>query len=300
MPALPGVGYEEEIEAVRKRLEALGDISSVTGAWETVGLARAPRRPQFLDYLPYLAPDFVELHGDRFGGDDAAIVGGLGSMDGRAVMLIGHQKGRDLKERQRCNFGMAGPSGYRKAQRLAITAERLGLPVVTIVDTPGAFPGLEAERQGQAGAIARSLQVWAGLAVPTVGVVIGEGGSGGALALALCDRVFMLENAVYSVITPEGCAAILWRDVSAAPQAAEALRLTAVDLLELGLTDGIISEPRGGAHGHVRTVARRISKWVTQSIQELEEVPAGPRRAARWQRYLSVGVPTEGEPTSVI
>lgn len=267
------------------------DYSS--GAWKTVEAARAPRRPQFLDLIAHLAPDFLELHGDRCGGDDPAIVGGLGSIDGRAVMLIGHQKGRDLKERQFRNFGMASPSGYRKVQRLALTADRLGLPVVTFVDTPGALPSLDAERHGQAGAIARTLQVFAGLTVPTVAVIIGEGGSGGALALALCDRVFMLENAIYSVITPEGCAAILWRDIKATPQAAEALRLTARDLLELGLIDGIIAEPRGGAQGHVRGTARRIVKQVLGAIQQLEGIPAAGRVRQRWQRYLSVGVPKE-------
>lgn len=290
LPALSGVGYEEEIARIRQQLEALEQLSSPTPSWKTVTLARAQNRPQFLDYVAYLAPDFIELRGDRVGDDDPAIVGGVGSLDGRAVMLIGHQKGHDLKERQLRNFGMARPSGYRKAQRLALTAERLGLPVVTLVDTPGANPGLDAERGGQAGAISRSLQVWAGLKVPTVAFIIGEGGSGGALALALCDRVFMLENAIYSVITPEGCAAILWRDAAAAPRAAEALRLTADDLLELGLIDGIVPEPRGGAQGHARAVARRILKRALEALRDLEEMTSLERRAARRRRYLSVGV----------
>jgi len=289
LPALPGVGYEEEIAKVQGRLESLEGLGSPTAAWKTVSMARAQNRPQVLDYIPYLAPDFVELHGDRVGGDDHAIVGGVGSLDGRAVVLVGHQKGHDLKERQLRNFGMARPEGYRKAQRLFLTAERLGLPVITLVDTPGAFPGLDAERAGQAGAIARTLQVLAGLKVPTVAFVIGEGGSGGALALALCDRVFMLENAIYSVITPEGCAAILWRDAAAAPRAAEALRLTADDLLELGLIDGIVPEPRGGAPGHARTMARRMLKAAVDALAQLRELTPAELCAARRRRYLAIG-----------
>ncbi len=290
LPALSGVGYEEEITKVRLELEALDDLEASTAAWKTVAMARAQSRPQFLDYIAHLAPDFVELRGDRLGGDDAAIVGGVGSLDGRAVMLIGHQKGHNLKERQRCNFGMARPQGYRKAQRLALTAARLNLPIITLVDTPGASPSIDAERGGQAGAIAQTLRVWTGLAVPTIAFITGEGGSGGALALALCDRVFMLENAVYSVITPEGCAAILWRDAAAAPRAAEALKITADDLLELGLIDGIVPEPWGGAHGHARTMARRILKRATEALQDLEEVSAHDRIRARRQRFLSMGI----------
>lgn len=290
LPALPGIGYEEEIAEVQGKLQALEGLGLPTAAWKTVAIARAQKRPQFLDYIPYLAPDFVELHGDRVGGDDRAIVGGVGSLDGRTVVFVGHQKGHDLKERQLRNFGMARPEGYRKAQRLFLTAERLNLPVVTLVDTPGAFPGLDAERGGQAWAISRTLQVLAGLKVPTVAFIIGEGGSGGALALALCDRVFMLKNAIYSVITPEGCAAILWRDAAAAPRAAEALQLTACELLELGLIDGIVPEPRGGAAGRARTMARRILKLAVDTLTELRGLKSSELCVARRRRYLAVGL----------
>jgi len=252
-------------------------------------LARHQARPQTLDYIEHSFPDFVELHGDRLKADDESIIGGLASLGARTVMVIGHQKGHDLKERQRRNFGMARPEGYRKAQRLALLAEKFNMPVVTLVDTPGAFPGADAEEGGQAGAIARSLEVFSSLAVPTVAVIIGEGGSGGALALALCDRVYMLENAIYSVIAPESCAAIIWRDSSEAQLAAEALRMTAPDLLALGVIDGIIPEPRKGAHRHHRAMAKVVLRQVEAAVLELEGFSPWERRKLRRLKYLAMG-----------
>jgi len=289
LPSLPGVGYSEEIKTIQARLEALRDRKPSGLAWKTVERARHPSRPQTLDYLEHAFPDFVELHGDRLRGDDPAIVGGMASLDGRSLMIIGHQKGHDLKERQHRNFGMARPEGYRKAQRLARLADKFRLPVLTLVDTQGAFPGADAEEGGQAGAIARTMEVFAGLSVPTVAVVIGEGGSGGALALAVCDRVYMLENAWYSVITPEGCAAILWRDAAEADQAAEALRLTASDLLELEVIDGVISEPRKGAHKSHRATAKVVQRQVRAALVELESLSTAERRKERRLRYLGMG-----------
>jgi acetyl-CoA carboxylase carboxyl transferase subunit alpha len=289
LPSLPGVGYGEEIRRIEERLEELRERRPSGAAWKQVERARHKDRPQTLDYLSHIFPDFSELHGDRLAGDDPAIVAGMATLDGRTVMVFGHQKGHDLKERQARNFGMARPEGYRKVQRLALMAEKFLLPVITFVDTPGAFPGADAEEGGQAGAIARTLQVFAGLAVPTVGVVIGEGGSGGAVAMALCDRVYMLENAIYSVITPEGCAAILWRDATEAPDAAEALRLTAADLYELGVVDGIIQEPRKGAHKHHRATAKVVQRQLEEALRELEVISPADRKASRRRKYLALG-----------
>lgn len=289
MPSLPGVGYSEEIETIQARLEELRDRSTSSAAWRTVELARHQARPQTLDYLEHAFPDFVELKGDRLRADDPAIVGGMASLGSRTVMVIGNQKGHDLKERQRRSFGMARPEGYRKAQRLALLAEKFNMPVVTLIDTPGAFPGADAEEGGQAGAIARSLEVFSSLAVPTVAVVIGEGGSGGALALAVCDRVYMLENAIYSVIAPESCAAIIWRDSAEAQLAADALRLTAPDLLALGVIDGIIPEPRKGAHRHHRAMAKVLVRQVEAALVELEQLSPWDRRKIRRLKYLAMG-----------
>lgn len=289
MPSLPGVGYSEEIQKIEAQLAALQDRGPAGDAWKRVEKARHQQRPQMLDYVAHAFPDFMELHGDRLRADDQAIIGGMATLDGRTIMLIGHHKGHDLKERQAHNFGMARPEGYRKAQRLALMAQKFQMPVVTLVDTQGAFPGAEAEQGGQAGAIAKTLQVFAGLTVPTVALVIGEGGSGGALALALCDRVYMLENAIYSVITPEGCAAILWRDAAEADQAAEALRLTAPEILELGVIDGIVPEPRKGAHKAHRAMAKVVSRQIEAALRELEAVPAAERRRERRLKYLALG-----------
>jgi acetyl-CoA carboxylase carboxyl transferase alpha subunit len=258
-------------------------------AWNTVQIARHQERPHTLDYIAQSLPDFLELQGDRLHGDDKAIVGGLGTLGERRIVLIGHQKGRTLKERQERSFGMGRPEGYRKAVRLARLAEKFGLPVVTLVDTPGAYPGKDAEEGGQAGAIARSLEVFANLAVPTVAVVTGEGGSGGALALALTDRVLMLENSVYSVISPEGCAALLWRDSAEGPRAAEALRLGASDLLDLGLIDAVIPEPTGGAHTDHRVTIKRVMREVQLALSELERLDPGERLRLRRNKYLAMG-----------
>lgn len=289
MPSLPGVGYSEEIRKIEERLEALKDREDHSAAWKTVELARHKDRPQTLDYIKHGFPDFVELHGDRLRFDDPAIVGGMATLDGRSVMVMGHQKGHDLKERQHRNFGMPRPEGYRKAQRLASLAEKFHMPVLTLVDTPGAFPGADAERGGQAGAIAQTLRAFARVTVPTVAVVVGEGGSGGALALALCDRVYMLENAIYSVITPEGCAALLWRDASEAPQAAQALGLTASDLLRLGVVDGVINEPRKGAHKHHRATVKVVLRQVEAGIRELEGLAPPERLRLRREKFLAMG-----------
>jgi acetyl-CoA carboxylase carboxyl transferase subunit alpha len=289
LPSLPGVGYEEQIRKIEASLEALREREPSDAAWKTVQLARHQQRPQTLDYIQHAFPDFVELHGDRLGGDDPAVVGGMASFAGSTIMVIGHQKGHDLSERRLRNFGMPRPEGYRKAQRLVGLAQKFDMSVVTFVDTPGAFPGADAEEGGQAGAIAATLRAFTELTVPTVAVVIGEGGSGGALALALCDRVFILENSIYSVITPEGCAAILWRDAAEAPQAADALDLTALDLLRLGVVDAVIPEPRKGAHKHHRATAKVVSRQIHVALRELREVSPPQRRRERHTKFLAMG-----------
>ena len=258
-------------------------------AWETVQIARHPERPQTLDYIAETVPDFLELSGDRLRGDDKAVVGGLATLGKQRIVLIGHQKGHTLKERQERSFGMARPEGYRKAMRLARLAEKFGLPVVTLVDTPGAYPGKDAEEGGQAGAIARSIEVFAGLMVATVTVVIGEGGSGGALALAVADRVLMLENSWYSVISPEACAALVWRDAAEGPHAAAALRLTARDLSSLGLVDAVIPEPPGGAHTDPRVTVKRVMHEVQLALRELSRLEPDKRLRLRREKYITMG-----------
>lgn len=289
MPSLPGVGYSEEIRSIEERLEELRERQPSEVVWRVVERARHPHRPQTLDYVEHIFTDFQQLRGDRVSADDPAIIGGMGTLAGRSVMLIGQQKGHDLKERQRHNFGMARPEGYRKAQRLARLAEKFHMPVVTFVDTPGAFPGADAEEGGQAGTIARTLQVFSGLTVPTLSVILGEGGSGGAVALALTDRVYMLENSIYSVITPEGCAAILWRDASEARTAADALRITAQDLLALGAIDEIVPEPRKGAHKAHRATAKKLARALEAGLRELEELTPSERRRLRREKFLKMG-----------
>lgn len=258
-------------------------------AWEAVQLARHQDRPQTLDYIAQALPDFLELGGDRLHGDDKAVVGGFATLGSNRIVLIGHQKGHTLKERQERSFGMSRPEGYRKAMRLARLGEKFGLPVVTLVDTPGAYPGKDAEEGGQAGAIARSIETFAGLAVPTVTVIIGEGGSGGALALAVADRVFMLENSIYSVISPEGCAALVWRDAAEAPRAAAALRVGARGLFELGLIDKVIPEPPGGAHTDHQAMAKSLMEEVLLAVEELKRLDPHERLRLRREKYLSMG-----------
>ncbi len=267
----------------------MSDRQTPEQAWERVLLARHAERPQTLDYIAVAFPDFLELSGDRLHGDDKAVVAGLTTLGRRRIVLIGTQKGHTLKERQERSFGMPRPEGYRKAMRLARLGEKFGLPVVTLVDTPGAYPGKDAEEGGQAGAIARSIETFAGLTTPTVTVVIGEGGSGGALALALADRVFMLENSTYSVISPEACGALVWRDAAEGPRAAAALRVSASDLFELGLIDAVIPEPPGGAHTDHRQMANRLLREIELALDGLVDLEPAERLRLRHEKYLKMG-----------
>jgi acetyl-CoA carboxylase carboxyl transferase subunit alpha len=262
--------------------------------WQKAQVARHPDRPRFKDYVAELITDFTRLAGDRAFADDHAIQGGIGRLRGRSVMVIGQEKGSDTEERVRHNFGMARPEGYRKAVRLMRLAERFGLPVVTLVDTPGAHPGIDAEERGQAEAIARSIECCLDLTVPIVSAIVGEGGSGGAIALAAADRVLMLEHSIYSVISPEGCAAILWRAAEKAPEAAEALKFTAQDLLGLGLIDEVIAEPLGGAHRGRQTTIRSVGDAIERHLAELSGRDGPSLREARRARFLAMGRPTEG------
>jgi len=256
---------------------------------QRVQVARHPKRPYTLDYLRSVFSDFVELHGDRLFRDDPAIVGGWARLDGHTVMAIGHQKGRDTKENLRRNFGMAHPEGYRKALRLMKLAEKFHAPVVTLVDTPGAYPGIGAEERGQAEAIAHNLLEMAGLRTPILTAIIGEGGSGGALGVGLGDRVLMLENAVYSVISPEGCAAILWKDASQRERAAEALKITAQDLLQLGVIDEIVPEPPGGAHADPEAAAETLGAVLRRHLAQLGKLRIVKLLKRREEKYLSMG-----------
>src|SRR5690242_7843371 len=277
----------------RQLAELRAEIYRNLTPMQRVQVARHPRRPYTLDYLRTIFSDFVELHGDRLFRDDPAIVGGWARLDGASVMVIGHQKGRDTKENLKRNFGMAHPEGYRKALRLMELAEKFHAPVITLVDTPGAYPGLEAEERGQAEAIAHNLLAMAALRTPTIAAVIGEGGSGGALAVGLADRVLMLENSVYSVITPEGCAAILWRDASQRERAAEALKITADDLLELGVIDEIIPEPPGGAHADPEAAADAVGDALRRHARQLRKVKIEKLLKRREEKYLSMGALSE-------
>src|SRR5436189_3832047 len=290
LPLLRGARLSGELERLQRQLEKIVAEPSDEEIWRSVELARHPDRPYTLDYVDRILEDFVELHGDRARADDEALVTGLGRFDGRTIALIGHQKGRDLKERTRRNFGMAYPEGYRKAMRVMELADRHGFPLVTLVDTPGAYPGVAAEQHGQGGAIARAQAVMARLGVPTVACVIGEGGSGGAIAIALADRVLMQQHAIYSVISPEGCAAILWRDAGEARKAAAAFKPDAVHCVELGVVDGVIPEPEGGAHVDHDTAAEFLRAAVLDSLEELEGIPADELRRARREKFRRMGV----------
>ena len=282
---------QDEIQKLQKRTHQLQrEIYTHLTPIQTLQIARHPNRPSTLDYLGYLVPDFLELHGDRAFADDAAIVGGIGRLDGAPVVVIGHQKGRNVKERVKRNFGMPHPEGYRKAQRLMLLAERFGRPVITFIDTPGAYPGLGAEERGQSEAIAASLRLMARLAVPIVAVVIGEGGSGGALALGVADRILMLEHSVYSVISPEGCAAILWKSADKADDAANALKMTAKDLLALGVIDEIVPEPLGCAHRNHAAMAAALKKSIGQNLAQLSDLPSEDLLAARYEKFRKMGV----------
>ncbi|HKI94047.1 MAG TPA: acetyl-CoA carboxylase carboxyltransferase subunit alpha [Gemmatimonadales bacterium] len=285
----------QEVEPLERKLTELRtEIYSGLTPMQRVQVARHPRRPYTLDYIEALFTDFVELKGDRLFRDDPAIVGGWARLHGRPLLVLGHQKGRDTKENLQRNFGMPHPEGYRKALRMMRMAERFRVPVVTLIDTPGAYPGLGAEERGQAEAIARNLEEMAALKTVLIAVVIGEGGSGGALALGLADRVLMLENSVYSVISPEGCAAILWKDASQKERAAEALRLTAEDLLDLGVIDEIVPEPAGGAHADPAEAQRRLGRVLETHLRELETVPPEDLLARRAEKYLAMGRFAEG------
>ena len=257
--------------------------------WQISQVARHPQRPYTLDYIEYLFTEFEELHGDRNFADDHAIVGGLARFNGQTIMVIGHQKGRDTREKIHRNFGMPKPEGYRKALRLMRLAEKFGIPVVTLIDTPGAYPGIGAEERGQSEAIARNLYVMSTLNVPIVAVVIGEGGSGGALALGVADRVLMLEHSTYSVISPEGCAAILWNDGSKASEAAELLKLTAHDLFQMRIIDEVVEEPIGGAHRDPRRAAELLKESITRNLTEIREIPPQELVRLRHEKFRSLG-----------
>ncbi len=258
-------------------------------AWQRVLLARHPKRPHTLDYIERLITDFHEIHGDRLFADDAAIVCGMGFFESRPVMLVGEQKGRDTKDKLHRNFGMPKPEGYRKAIRVMQIAAKFGRPVITFLDTPGAYPGIDAEERGQAEAIARNLREMARLEIPVISICIGEGGSGGALALGVGNQVFMMENSVYSVISPESCAAIIWRDSAKAEQAAAALRLTAEDLLHLGLIDGVIPEPPGGAQENTDAAAELVRKKIRDSLEELGRLSGAELVEQRYKKFRRMG-----------
>ena len=272
---------------LRRRLAERATESDI---WDAVQLARHEKRPYTLDYVRLLLDDWVELHGDRNGADDPALVAGIGSFRGRSIAVVGQQKGRDLKQRQHRNFGMALPQGYEKAMRTFELANRLGFPVVTMIDTPGAFPGIDAEQRGQAGAIARSMLTMARIQVPSVACVIGEGGSGGALALAVSDRVLMSEHAIYSVISPEGCAAILWKDAAQARKAAVAFKPTARYCKDLGVVDAIVAEPSGGAHRDHERAAKLLGDAISEALRSIESEGPVSRRTARRAKFRSMGV----------
>ena len=289
-----GINLEDEIQQIEKKIEEERKrIFSDLTPWQRVQLARHPKRPFTLDYLQTAFKDFTELHGDRLFSDDHAMVGGFASLDGQKVMVIGTQKGRDTKENIRRNFGSAHPEGYRKALRLMRMADKFGLPIITLIDTAGAYPGVGAEERHIAEAIAVNLREMAVMEVPIIAAVIGEGGSGGALGIGVAVRVLILENAYYSVISPEGCAAILWKDRSAAPLAAEALKITAKDLLELGLVDEIIPEPLGGAHQDLPAIASTLKSSLVRHLAELQKLSGSERLRVRYAKFRAYGRFTE-------
>ncbi len=281
----------DEIAALEERLRRLQQrtYANLT-AWQRTQLARHPKRPHTADFFRLLLEEFIELHGDRLYGDDKAIIGGLARFEGQAVVVIGHQKGRDTRDKLARNFGMPHPEGYRKALRLMKLAEKFAKPVITFIDTPGAYPGLGAEERGQAEAIARNLREMSALRTPVIAVVTGEGGSGGALAIGVADRVLMLQYAIYSVISPEGCAAILWGDATKGPEAAELLRITAPDLQRLGVIDGIVPEPVGGAHRNWEDTAAAVRQALRDHLWELRSKEADELVRDRYQKFRRIGV----------
>lgn len=284
------IELSREITSLESKLEKLrDDIFAKLTRWQRVQLARHPRRPYLLDYVEHMTTEFVELHGDRRFADDRAMVCGLARIDGQPVMIVGQQKGRDTKQKIIRNFGMANPEGYRKAERLFRLAEKFSIPTLCIIDTPGAFPGIGAEERGQAEAIAKNLLVMSRLRTPIVCVIIGEGASGGALGIGIGDRILMLENSWYSVISPEGCAAILWRDAAMAPQAAEALKVTSEDCLKLGVIDKIVPEPTGGAHVDPPAAAEIVKAQILAEFAELKKLPIDELIEQRLQKFRKMG-----------
>jgi len=290
MQLLGGTKLSGELERLQRQLDRMESELPDEEIWRSVELARHEDRPYTLDYVERLLDDWFELHGDRGRSDDGAMITGLGKLDGRTVALVGQQKGRDIKERAERRFGMANPEGYLKAMRVMELAERHCFPVISLVDTPGAYPGVAAEQHGQGGTIAASQALMARLTVPTVACVIGEGGSGGAIAIALADRVLMQENAIYSVISPEGCAMILWRDAGEAKKAAAAFKPDAAHCLELGVIDAIVPEPSGGAHTDPDRAAELLGESLKEALDELVDVPGDELRRRRRARFRSLGV----------
>lgn len=289
-----GIDLSDEVKKLEERLTSLtSSVYEELSAWQRVQIARQAGRPTTLDYIAGITSEFIELHGDRNFGDDQAIVGGIGMIEGRPVTIIGHQRGRDTKENIQRNFGMAHPEGYRKALRLMRQAEKFHRPVVLFIDTAGAYPGIAGEERGQSEAIATNLRVMAGLKTPTMCIVTGEGGSGGALGLGVTDRIFALEYSWYSVISPESAAAILWKDSSQAERAASSMRITARDLVELGIADDVIPEPQGGAQKDKQQTIAAVRKKVVETLADLSEVPIADLLQARYDKYRDMGIYTE-------
>ncbi|MAF67873.1 MAG: acetyl-CoA carboxylase carboxyl transferase subunit alpha [Micavibrio sp.] len=285
-----GMNISEEIDRMQNKIQRLlvSTYSKLTPA-QRVKVARHPQRPHFKDYVEQMIEDFTPLAGDRQFGEDEALIGGIGRFEGQSVVIMGHEKGRETNERIRHNFGMARPEGYRKAQRLMRMAEQFDLPIISLVDTAGAYPGLGAEERGQSEAIARSIETCLSVETPFISVIIGEGGSGGAIAIAAADKVFMLEHSVYSVISPEGCASILWRSADYAQDASSALKLTSEDMLKLGLIDDIIKEPMGGAHRQAEKTIKRTQTKILESLRELKALPRDKLLEQREQKFLDMG-----------
>ncbi len=289
------INISDEIAHLQVKCQDLTrSIFSSLTAWQISQLARHPQRPYMLDYIKLIFTDFEELHGDRIFADDPAMIGGLARLEGRPVVIIGQQKGRDTKEKIQCNFGMPRPEGYRKALRLMKMAERFKLPIITFIDTPGAYPGVDAEERGQSEAIARNLYVMSSLKTPIICTIIGEGGSGGALGIGVGDKLCMLEYSTYSVISPEGCASILWKSAEKAPEAAEAMNMTSSRLKDLDLIDIVIPEPLGGAHRDVKTMANNLNQVLQENLEQLDQLPIDELIENRYQRFMQFGRFEEG------
>jgi acetyl-CoA carboxylase carboxyl transferase subunit alpha len=285
------IDLSSEVKRLEEKLEHLKQDTYINlSAWQRVQIARHPQRPYTQDYINMIMTDFIELHGDRSFSDDKAIIGGFAKIDNQKVLVMGHQKGRDTKENLKRNFGCAHPEGYRKALRLMQLAEKFNVPIVIFIDTPGAYPGMGAEERGQAWAIALNLREMISIAVPIVATVIGEGGSGGALGIGIADRVCVLENAYYSVISPEGCAAILWKNGSKAPEAAKVLKLTAPDLLKMGIIDEVIPEPLGGAHADSQEMSKILKNTINKNMKELSKLSVAELLELRYKKFRDIGV----------